>query len=103
MQPKPTFLASAGPLFLLLFIDGMGLGLVLPILNAVIINDGGFFDANTSVALRNLLYGITLGIFMLGWFFGAAILGDLSDRIGRKKALIICLLGAFLSYFISYL
>jgi MFS family permease len=51
--------------------------------------------------MYNVIYGSVIGIFMLCWFFGAAILGDLSDQIGRKKSLIICLIGAFLSYLIS--
>src|SRR3990167_1417825 len=38
---------------------------------------------------------------MICWFFGAAFLGDLSDMIGRKKALMICLMGSFLGYLLS--
>ena len=38
---------------------------------------------------------------MFCWFFGAAFLGDLSDQIGRKKGLMICLVGAALSYLLS--
>jgi len=38
---------------------------------------------------------------MICWFFGAAILGDISDTIGRRKALLICLIGAFFGYFLS--
>ncbi len=38
---------------------------------------------------------------MICWFFGAAILGDLSDSVGRKKSLMICLIGAFLGYLLS--
>src|SRR5262249_44495057 len=40
-------------------------------------------------------------IYMFCWFFGAALLGDYSDQVGRKKALMICLIGAFLSYLLS--
>ncbi|ATN85195.1 hypothetical protein AYO29_01045 [Coxiella burnetii str. Schperling] len=38
---------------------------------------------------------------MICWFFGAAILGDLSDTVGRKKALLVCLIGSFLGYLLS--
>jgi len=51
--------------------------------------------------MRNFLYGFTVSIFMLCWFFGAAVLGDLSDKVGRKKSLLICLVGACLGYFLS--
>ncbi len=96
------FLLSAAPLFLILFIDSMGLGLVFPILNTLIFDPSAhFFTSELSTLSRNLLYGITIGTYMLCWFFGAAFLGDLSDQIGRKKCLMICLVGAVLGYFLT--
>lgn len=96
------FLLSAAPLFLILFIDSMGLGLVFPILNTLIFDPSAhFFTSELSTQSRNLLYGITIGTYMLCWFFGAAFLGDLSDQIGRKKCLMICLVGAVLGYFLT--
>lgn len=90
------------PLFLILFIDGMGLGLLFPILNSIIIEpNAGFLDPNITVGARDFYYGFTIGIFMICWFIGATILGDLSDGIGRKKALMICLIGSFGGYFIA--
>lgn len=101
-QSRANFFIIAGPLLLALFIDGMGLGLVFPILNALIMDPhGGFFLKPIPPYLHNILYGAITGIFMLCWFFGAAILGDLSDQIGRKKSLMICLLGAFFGYVLS--
>lgn len=95
-------LSSILPLFLVLFIDGMGLGLLFPILNTIIIEpQTGFLPVETSLGVRDFYYGLTIGIFMICWFFGAAILGDLSDNVGRKKSLMICLLGSFLGYFLS--
>lgn len=90
------------PLFLVLFIDGMGLALLFPILNGMIISPHShFLPVDTSATMRNFLYGFTVSIFMLCWFFGAAVLGDLSDKVGRKKSLLICLVGACLGYFLS--
>lgn len=101
MQSNSNFLRSAGPLFLVLFIDGMGLGLVIPILNGLIFDSSFIPHALATPTMQNILYGLIIGVFMLCWFFGAAILGDLSDKIGRKKSLMICLFGAFLSYILS--
>ncbi len=96
------FLIAAFPLLLVLFIDGMGLGLVFPLVNSLIIDPStDFLAAGTSDGTRSFLYGVIIGIFMLCWFFGAAILGDVSDSIGRKKALMICLLGSFGGYFLA--
>lgn len=99
---KDKSILSMLPLFLVLFIDGMGLGLLFPIINTILIEpNAGFLAEGTSEVLRNFYYGLTIGIFMICWFFGAAILGDLSDTIGRKKSLMICLIGAFLGYSLS--
>lgn len=95
-------LVKVAPLFLVLFIDGMGLSLLFPIVNSMIMDpQSTFVAANTSISMRQFLYGFVIGIFMICWFFGATILGDLSDMVGRKKALMLCLLGACLGYLIS--
>ncbi|CEK10830.1 MFS transporter [Legionella hackeliae] len=95
-------LKSILPIFLVLFIDGMGLGLLFPILNTILIEpQSGFLPESISIGLRDFYYGLTIGIFMICWFFGASILGDLSDNIGRKKSLMICLIGSFLGYLLS--
>jgi len=103
MKQEHSFLMSGGPLLLVLLIDGMGLGLVFPILNGLIFDKNAQFLSPTLQTgfIQNLIYGGVVSIFMLCWFFGAAILGDLSDKIGRKKSLLICLVGAFLSYALS--
>src|SRR3990167_6285882 len=100
-KPHNFFLAAA-PLFLVIFIDSMGLGLVFPILNTLVFDPNAhFIAAGMSSAMQNFLYGLTICVFMFCWFFGAAFLGDLSDQIGRKKALMICLIGAVIGYGIS--
>lgn len=96
------FFLKASPLLLVLFIDTMGLGLLIPLLNTIIVDPhSAFLSFHATRIVRDALYGFTMGIFMICWFFGAAILGDLSDTIGRRKALLICLLGAFGGYFLS--
>lgn len=102
MQQPTRGLASVAPLFLILFIDGMGLSLLFPILNGMIIDTSShFLSPSMSLHSREFLYGLVVGIYMLCWFFGAAILGDVSDIAGRKKALMACLIGAGLGYLLS--
>ncbi|MCH9769793.1 MAG: MFS transporter [Gammaproteobacteria bacterium] len=108
-EDSPVLLTPTGkvaivllPLFFVLFIESMSLGLLFPILNSIIIDPiTSFLPRNLSLGNRNLIYGITVGLFMICWFFGAAILGDMSDKIGRKKALVICLLGTFAGYMLA--
>ncbi|MCX7124613.1 MAG: MFS transporter [Gammaproteobacteria bacterium] len=95
-------LLKVAPLFLVIAIDSMGLGILFPILSAMLISHHSqFLSIDTSNFLRELIYGVTIGIYMIAWFFGSAILGDLSDIMGRKKSLMICLIGATLGYVIS--
>jgi len=95
-------LLKAAPLFLVIAIDSMGLGILFPILSAMLISHAShFLPGSTSNFSRELLYGVTIGIYMIAWFFGSAMLGDLSDIMGRKKSLMICLIGATLGYVIS--
>lgn len=103
MLKNNRFFLKAGPLLLVLFIDGMGLSLIMPILNALLFDPGSHFFASQqfSPRIHSIIYGGVISIFMLCWFFGAALLGELSDYIGRKKSLVICLSGAMLSYLIS--
>ena len=103
MKVDHNFFIKAAPLLLVLFIDGMGLSLIMPILSALMFDPNSHFFANPQIGSNehNLMYGAIIGLYMLCWFFGAAVLGDLSDSLGRKKCLMICLLGAGISYLIS--
>jgi len=101
MQQNKSLL-KASPLFLVIAIDSMGLGILFPILSSMIIDSSSqFLPHATTIFTREFLYGAIIGIYMICWFFGAAMLGDLSDIIGRKKSLLICLVGACIGYAIS--
>lgn len=85
-------------LFMVIFIDTMGFGIIFPVLSPLFLNvHGGMLPANTTLAMRDLLYGITLGVYALCMFFGAPILGDISDSLGRKKVMLFCLFGTTLT------
>lgn len=89
-----THLAVFISLFLTLVIDNMGVGLIFPVLSPLFVSvHDGILQIGASTAMRDLFYSLTLGLFGLGMFVGAPILGDLSDQLGRKKVLLICLLG----------
>lgn len=92
------------PLLLLVFIDEMGSGLFFPLLAPIILDPvNGILHTSTSYAMRQLDYGLSLSMFPLMMFISAPILGDLSDQYGRKKVLIISLIGTVFGYFLSAL
>ena len=94
-----TLFKKLMPLLLILFIDSMGMGLFFPLLSSLIIDPSlHFLKGDHSIQQRQFIYGVIISVYMFSWFFGAAILGDVSDFVGRKKSLLICLAGAVLGY-----
>lgn len=86
-------------LLFVVFIDILGQGLLLPILSSLLLDPSqDFLPKEISQAGRELRYGVVLGLFFLAWFFGAAFISKLSDYIGRKVSILICLFGAFAGY-----
>src|SRR3989338_11470013 len=80
-------------LLLVVFIDLVGFGVVIPILPLLIQGIGGGV----------LMVGIIISIFSLFQFLFSPILGRLSDKYGRKPVLIISSFINALSYFIIFI
>ncbi|MBY8977862.1 MFS transporter [Rhodobacteraceae bacterium NNCM2] len=89
-------------LLVVVFVDLIGQGLVFPILNALIMEPSApLLPHDTTETNRHLTYGLVIGIFFLCWFVGAPYIAKLSDVIGRKNAILICLFGALAGYGIT--
>ncbi|MEX0350755.1 MAG: MFS transporter [Paracoccaceae bacterium] len=89
-------------LMLVVFVDVMGQGLILPIISTLLIDpESAFLAKDTSHGTRNLMYGVLLSTFYIFWFFGAAYISKLSDYIGRKNGIVICLVGALAGYVLT--
>lgn len=89
------------PIFLTVFIDMLGIGIIIPIVPAL------FFDPGTSIlgpevspSFKYILYGLLIASYPFMQFFGAPVLGALSDRYGRKPLILISLTGTLIGYLI---
>jgi MFS family permease len=81
-------------LFLVVFIDLLGFGMVMPLLP----NYGKQYLADMTPATKGLILGLLMSSFSLMQFIFAPLWGKLSDRIGRRPVLMIGLLGSVFSY-----
>jgi MFS transporter, DHA1 family, tetracycline resistance protein len=77
-------------IFLVVFIDLLGFGIVLPLLPYI----AERYQANA------FQIGLLAATYSLFQFLSAPILGRLSDRYGRKKLLIVSQIGSVLGYLI---
>lgn len=96
-----TIKYSIFPIFFTVFLDLLGLGIIIPILPAVLLDPiRGILPWNYPYNIRIILYGLLIAAYPISQFFGAPILGTLSDRMGRKKVLLLSLLGTLIGYII---
>lgn len=79
------------------FIDMMAIGLIVPVLPPLV---GSFTGSQAEQAYW---YGVVAFAFGLANFFGAPILGALSDRYGRRPVLLLGFCGLALNFFATAL
>ena len=80
--------AKIFPILLVNFIGILGYSIVIPILIFIVTDYGG----------NGFIYGLLGAMYPFFQFIGAPILGRLSDKIGRKRVLVISQLGTFVAW-----
>ncbi len=89
-------------LLFVVFIDLMGQGLIFPIVTTIVMQpSAGFLPQHAAQSMREFDYGLVIGVFFLSWFLGAAYISKVSDYIGRKIGILICLAGALTGYILT--
>ncbi len=83
-------------IFVTLFIDILGVGIIVPILPALVEE---LLDGEATQAA--LYYGVIISIYATMQFLCAPVLGALSDRYGRRPIILVSLFGLGTDYLIQ--
>ena len=70
-----------------ILIDSIGFGIVLPVLPSLVVELG-----RVDLAQATRIGGYLLAVYAVTHFFAGPVIGSLSDRFGRRRLLLLCLL-----------
>ena len=85
---RPASRVSIAPLLAVNFVGTLGFSIVTPFLVVLVTKWGG----------NAVVYGILAATYSFFQLFGAPVLGRMSDRIGRRRVLLLSQLGTLLSW-----
>lgn len=95
---KPSPLAV---IFLTILVDMLGVGILIPIFPQLMANPSSpsyVLAPGTPQSVSYVLFGLLTAAYPLMVFLAAPVLGELSDRMGRRKVLAFCLGGTAIGY-----
>lgn len=88
---------------MIIFIDMLGIGILIPVIPLLLTDPSApqfLLPTYLTVEQGFILLGLLTAAFPLAQFFAAPILGQLSDRYGRKRILLFSLAGTCFSYLV---
>jgi MFS transporter, DHA1 family, tetracycline resistance protein len=91
-------------IFFIVFVDLLGFGILIPVIPLLLADPSSPYyllaGGAASLAQGYVLLGLLTAIYPLMMFLAAPVLGQLSDRFGRKKLLAFSVAGSVIAYLI---
>lgn len=87
--------------FFTIFLDMIGFGILIPIMPFLFTDPASpHYILGTDISIRTgyVLMGIILSLFSMGMFAASPIMGEFSDKYGRKKLLLLSISGNAIGY-----
>ncbi|MDI9818813.1 MFS transporter [Tatlockia sp. PL877] len=84
-------------LLIVIFSISLSSSIINPLIGPIIFSESGFFKF-MSLDYKMNMYALIVGIYPLGAIIGNPLLGFLSDKINKKKALLIAILGTIIAH-----
>lgn len=88
-------------IFLTIFLDLVGVGILIPVVPQLLTNPESpqyLLPASMSMETGYVLFGVLTASYTVMQFLAAPILGQLSDKFGRRPVLVASLVGTSLGY-----
>jgi MFS transporter, DHA1 family, tetracycline resistance protein len=87
---------------MVVFIDNFGFSIVFVMFAPLFLDPTfGMVSPTMGKMAKDVVLGIAFIAFPLFQLFGAPILGDIADLMGRKKALVVSIIGLFIGFVLS--
>lgn len=95
LQSKPIL-----PIFMTVFVDMVGVGILIPIFPQLVnpASPDSIIPAGWTMQGAYILLGWLSAVYPLAQFIGAPILGQLADKYGRKRILLLSITGTAIGY-----
>lgn len=96
MERRPLLIV-----FLIILLDAIGFGILIPVIPELFNQEGQFYLMPGSAWFyqnRFFILGLLTACYPIAQFFASPILGQISDKYGRRRVLIVSILGTCISY-----
>ncbi len=90
-------------IFFTILLNALGFGILIPIIPLLLADPTSKYymlPAGFTLQQGYIIFGFLVATYSIMQFFATPVLGQLSDKFGRKKILAISLAGTFISYII---